>query len=243
VSFLRRAADGPEGPGQGPDRQQKSEEKASRLELVRQARFATREMKPPEPMRAIYVSIFLVAIGLVSYLSTDTTTELVKVHGKTTSRLVTVQHPEAAILLIVLALVSAGTIYWRRRLVTGIAFMLTAAIGVGTPLPKGITDATWLSFLVPAGFVLWMLIFRMNKEQKDWLSAQRAPARAAGSSQSRSSSQSRNSSRRSSQATAGSGSRKRDARATTSATGRALPPSNSRYTPPRQKPRAAQHKS
>ena len=29
----------------------------------------------------------------------------------------------------------------------------------------------WLTFLVPAGYVLWMLMFRMNKEQKAWLAA------------------------------------------------------------------------
>ena len=49
--------------------------------------------------------------------------------------------------------------------------MIAAAVGIGAPLPKTLSGAMWLTFLVPAGYVLWLLMFRMNKEQKAWLAA------------------------------------------------------------------------
>lgn len=224
MSLLRRRP-----PESEQERKRKAEERAARMELIRQSRVATKEMKPPEGSRGLYVSAFLVLVGLISYLSTDVANEQVKNSaGKYVSHSVLVQHPAQSLILMVLAVLAAGTIYWKRRLVTGIAFMLAAAIGVGTPLPKGLSGLSWLTFLVPAGYVLWMLIFRMNKEQKSWLEAHRpagastgAPAKGPGRKGAR-----------------GGGSRPGDKRETT-ASGRQLPPPNRRYTPPRQKSRAA----
>jgi uncharacterized membrane protein YgcG len=214
-------------------RRRKAEERSARMELVKEARTATKEMKPPEPSRGLYVSAFLVAVGLVSYLSTDVANEQVKNSaGKYVNHSVLVQHPAQSVILIVLAAVAAATIYWRRRLVTGIAFMLAAAIGVGTPLPKGLSDLTWLTFLVPAAYVLWMLIFRMNKEQKAWMDARRpAGTTASGGGGSKSGG-------RKGSATRVNGSRSGDKRDVT-ASGRQVPPASRRYTPPRQKSKAA----
>ena len=44
--------------------------------------------------------------------------------------------------------------------------MLTAAIGMGVPFPNGLKDLPYLTFIVPAGYVLWMLMFRMNKHKR-----------------------------------------------------------------------------
>jgi hypothetical protein len=209
------------------ERKRRSEERSARMELVRQARLATKEMKPPEPARGLYVSAFLVLVGVVSYLGTDVERAQKKLHGKLVTYDVVVHHPAEAVILIFFALVAASTIYWRRRLVTGIAFMLTAAIGVGTPLPKSLSDLTWLAFLVPAAYVLWMLIFRMNKEQKSWLEAHRPAAARSGPAGRPGSGKAKNS-----------GSRGRGSTAQTTASGRPLPAPNRRYTPPRQKAQA-----
>lgn len=211
------------------ERQQKAETRSKRMDLVRQARKATSAMQPPEPVRALYVSAYLVAIGVFSFLSTDVGQQDVKQHGKTVVKTVTLPpHPAQAVILAFLALMSAGSVYWKRRYLTGILFMLTAAIGVGTPLPKGLQDLTWVNFLVPAAFVLWMLIFRMNKEQKAWLADHGGQTQRAAPA-------SRNVKSR------GGGARSRGASATTTR-GRPAAPVSGRYTPPRPKSRAAQRK-
>ena len=160
------------------DKQAKSAQRARRMDLVRQARQATSAMQAPEPSRAFYVSAYLVAVGALSYLSTDIGQVYEKVGGKTKTVTENVTHPATAAILIVLALASAGTVYWRKRYVTGIAFMLTAAIGMGVPFPNGLKDLAYLTFIVPAGYVLWMLMFRMNKQQKAWLAAHSSGSRA-----------------------------------------------------------------
>ncbi len=141
------------------------------MDLIRQARKASSSMQDPEPVRGLMVAGFLVLVGLVSYFSTDSEQVSQKVHGKTEIVSQAVTHPATAVLLVVIALAAAGTIYWRKRYVTGIAFMIAAAVGIGAPLPKSLSDGMWLTFLVPAGYVLWLLMFRMNKEQKAWLAA------------------------------------------------------------------------
>ena len=127
------------------------------MDLVSQARKASSAMQDPEPVRGLMVAGFLVLVGLVSYFSTDTEQASKKVHGKTQVVSQTITHPATAILLVVIALASAATIYWRKRYVTGIAFMIAAAVGIGAPLPRALSDAMWLTFLVPAGYVLWLL--------------------------------------------------------------------------------------
>ena len=236
MSLLRR---GESSPATEAERRQKAEERAARSELVRQARAASKEMRKPEPSYGLYTSAFLILVGLVSFLSTDVVHGQVKgSDGKfhATTTIVPPYHSQEAVILIALAVAAAVTIYWRRRLVTGIAFMLAAAIGVGTPLPKGLSDGMWLAFLVPAGYVLWMLIFRMNKEQKAWLDAHRPARASAGAGAARSASR---------KSTAPKGTRARSSRGkqeARTASGRPLPTPNARYTPPAQKTRAGGRK-
>ena len=223
------------------ERQQKATKRASRMDLIRQARKASSGMQDPEPVRGLMVAGFLVLVGLVSYFSTDSQQVSQKVHGKTQVVSQTITHPATAILLVVIALAAAGTIYWRKRYVTGIAFMVAAAVGIGAPLPKTLSDGMWLTFLVPAGYVLWLLMFRMNKEQKAWLAAHGAANQSRGSTSTTSSSGKKSSSSRGQAATSTSRSRKKDEVAV-SASGRPLPENSGRYTRPQSKPKAGQRR-
>jgi hypothetical protein len=222
------------------ERQQKAAQRASRMDLVRQARKASSAMQDPEPVRGLLVAGFLVAVGLLSYFATDVEQVSEKVHGKTQVVSQTITHPATAVLLVVVAVVCAVTIYWRRRYVTGIAFMIAAAIGIGAPLPKNLSDLMWLTFLVPAGYVLWLLMFRMNKEQKAWLAAHGASSQSAGGSSSGATSTKK--SQRGQPGASGSRSRKKNEVAV-SATGRRLPENSGRYTRPQSKPKAGQRRS
>jgi hypothetical protein len=206
------------------------------MDLVRQARQATSAMEPPEPSRAVYVSAYLLAVGVLSYLSTDISQVYQKVDGKTKTVTENVHHPATAVVLIVLALASAGTVYWRKRYVTGIAFMLTAAIGMGVPFPNGLKDLAYLTFVGPALYVLWMLMFRMNKQQKAWLASHSSAATRSGPSRSSGRSQAPRQ-----QASSARSRRAKDEPVVT-ASGRALPPNSGRYTQPRAKPRAGARK-
>jgi hypothetical protein len=241
-------ADNTPAAGTGPtteqgEKQQKAAQKASRMDLIRQARKASSSMQDPEPVRGLMVAGFLVLVGLVSYFSTDSEQVSQKVHGKTEVVSQAVTHPATAILLVVIALAAAGTIYWRKRYVTGIAFMIAAAVGIGAPLPKSLSDGMWLTFLVPAGYVLWLLMFRMNKEQKAWLAAHGASNQSASStSSSAGSARQKSSSQRGQAASSNSRSRKKD-QVAVSSSGRPLPENSGRYTRPQSKPKASQRRS
>ena len=234
----------PEAPQPAPDqteKEQKAVQRATRMDLIRQARKASSGMQDPEPVRGLLVAAFLVLVGLVSYFSTDVEQVSQKVHGKSHVVSQTVTHPATAVILVVIALACAGTIYWRKRYVTGIAFMIGAAVGIGAPLPKSLSDGMWLTFLVPAGYVLWMLMFRMNKEQKAWLAAHGASSQRGGGSSSTSASRQKSPSRSGQPAASSSRSRKKD-QAQVSATGRPLPANSGRYTRPQSKAKAAQRR-
>jgi hypothetical protein len=224
------------------ERQQKASKRATRMDLIRQARKASSGMQDPEPVRGLMVAGFLVLVGLVSYFSTDSEQVSQKVHGKTQMVSQTITHPATAILLVVVALAAAGTIYWRKRYVTGIAFMVAAAVGIGAPLPKSLSDGMWLTFLVPAGYVLWLLMFRMNKEQKAWLAAHGAANQSSGSASSSGSGRQKSSSSRGQAAASTSRSRKKDQQVAVSASGRPLPENSGRYTRPQSKPKAGQRR-
>jgi hypothetical protein len=234
-------ASGQSGAGAQSERQQKAAQRASRMDLVRQARKASSSMQDPEPVRGLLVAGFLVAVGLLSYFSTDSEQVSVKVHGKSVLRPETIVHPATAVLLVVVALACAATVYWRKRYVTGIAFMIAAAVGIGAPLPKNLSDLMWITFLVPAGYVLWLLMFRMNKEQKAWVAAHGGASSQSGGggSSSGTTSRSKSQSQRGQQATSTSRSRKKEA-TQVSATGRPLPQNSGRYTRPQSKPKASQ---
>jgi hypothetical protein len=235
VSLLRRAPATPDSPEQ---RAEKLALRQQRTARAKEARAATSAMASPEPQAGLYVAAFMLAVGLVSFLGQDVIEKAEKVHGKTKDVLVAASpHPANAAILIVFTLAAAASIYWRRRLVTGIFFIFTALVGFGVPLPRSIQDGTWLAFMIPAGYVLWMLIFRMNKEQKEWIAAN-TPARGGTGP-------ARNTSRRSSKnaPVAGARSRRSGGAPTTTSAGRPSPSGSGRYTPPRAKPRAGQRKS
>jgi hypothetical protein len=224
------------------EKEKKATQRATRMDLIRQARRASSGMQDPEPVRGLLVAGFLVLVGLVSYFSTDVEQVSQKVHGKSHVVSQTVTHPATAVLLVVIALVAAGTIYWRKRYVTGIAFMIAAAVGIGAPLPKTLSDGMWLTFLVPAGYVLWLLLFRMNKEQKAWLAAHGASNQSVGASSTSSTTRQKSQSRKGQPAASSSRSRKKD-QAQVSASGRPLPENSGRYTRPQSKPKAGQSRS
>jgi hypothetical protein len=220
------------------DKQKKATERSTRMDVIRQARKATSAMQDPEPVRGLMVAAFLVAVGVVSYLSKDVQAVSEKVHGKTHVVNTTVTHPQAAILLVVIALAAAGTIHWRRRYVTAVAFMIAAALGIAAPLPSGLSDLMWLTFLVPAGYVLWMLMFRMNKEQKAWIAAH-APAKETKAATATAGSGKQSQRGKQSASTSRSQKTKSDA---VNPNGRALPPNSGRYTRPQNRPRAGQQR-
>jgi hypothetical protein len=217
----RQTTSSPASQSTPSEKQQKAADRSSRMDLVRQARKATSAMVDPEPVRGLMVAAFLVAVGLVSYLSKDVQEVSKKVHGKTSVVDQAVTHPETAVLLIVLAVAAAVSIHWRRRYVTAVAFMICAAIGIAAPLPSTLSDLMWVTFLAPAGYVLWMLMFRMNKEQKAWIAARRPKEAAQTAPQARSNGQ----------ATKSKAPAKSSARATTTSSGR--------YTPPKSKAKTA----
>ncbi len=210
------------------EKRQRAKDSETRAALFREARSAVRTMRKPEPERALYVSVFLVAVAVYSFLSTDVETLTRTVNHKTVSYEATVQHPVAAVVLAVLAVGAAVSVYWKRRMVTGVAFMLTAALGIGTPLPRSVHGYQWLIFLVPAGYVLWMLIFRMNKEQKDYLARHRPAAAATGAGGGRAKGRPADQGQRR-------GRGKKAEPVATLPNGRPLPSASRRYTPPRPK--------
>lgn len=234
MNLLRRSRGA--APLSDAERAQKAELRTQRMAMAREARRASSVMRTPEPIWGIYVGAFLVALGLISYLSPDWGQVSKTVHGKTTLVHEIVHYPPQATLLIALTLIAAGSIYWRKRWVTGIAFLMTAMIGLSTPLPQSMQDLTWAGFLAPAGYTMWVMILRLNKDQKDWLAknspvhaaqpgpASRKPARSGRNQVSRSRSRSG-----------------ANAPAATN-TGRAGPTPSGRYTPPRPKSKASPRK-
>jgi cytoskeletal protein RodZ len=110
----------------------------------------------------------------------------------------------------------------------------------------------YLVFAIGAGYFLWVIMFRMNKQKKEWIAdhtpkASRSASGGATTSSARQSQRKKSgSSKTSSAKTAAPAARTRkekpDAPVLT-ATGRALPVSNGRYTRPRGTSRASQRRS
>lgn len=240
------------GSGQSPEakqaqlveRQQKAALRNARMAQTREARKACGALKSPEPLRGVYAGLVLLAIAVFSYLSKDVAQETVTVHHKSVIKSVPYPpHPSEALLLAVLALVTIGSIYFKRRLATVIAFMVTAAVGVDVPLPLADADLRWVAFLVPAGYALWIYAFRMRKDQTAWLAKHPLP----GDASSRGSAARGAAGSRGGQGTGPRGGQKASAGAARarrakdepviSATGRPLPASTGRYTRPKGKPR------
>jgi len=233
MSLLRRSGSSPEAQ---LEKQQKADLRAVRLKRTREARAATRMMEQPEHKYGIYVSVFLVAIAVYSYLSTDATEVSKTVKGKSQIVYTNVVHPEQAIVLFVFAAGAAGTIYFRQRMVTGLAYIVTAFFAFETPVPKSASDLTYVLFLGPVGYATWLLMFKMNKAQKEWLSKHYpAPAGAAAGA--------RNSSRRSGRDASAAPETSRRGSRTPANRSRPAPGGSGRYTPPRPKTRAAQRKA
>ena len=151
-------------------------------------------------------------------------------------------HPEGAVLLMVLAAVSAASIHRRSRFLSGVLFMLAGAVGNGTPLPKDLSDLVWGSFLAPTAYVLWMLIFRMNKQQKDWIAKHGPAPGTAGSARSARGAKGTKYQPAPTRQARGARSRRSTSAPVITATGRPLPAGNGRYTPPRARSKSSQRK-
>lgn len=229
-------------------RKQKSADRASYQELRREAAKATSALEDPEPRRALYVAAVMVGLAVFSYFGNDVYPKAVTVHGKSTTHWAAITHPETAIIVFVVTMVAAGSIYWKRRYVTAIAFFVAGVLGIDTPFPAGLTDLEYLIFAAGAGYFIWVIMFRMNKQKKQWISdhqpkASRSPAStSSGGGSSRQSQRKRPGGNQAAAQAARSRKAKAEAPVVT-ATGRALPSSNSRYTRPQSKSRSSRRSS
>jgi hypothetical protein len=235
-ALAKRSQAGP----QPTERQQRAAARATRTQEVREARKAVGGMEPPEPRFGLYVAAALVGAALISLFNTDVEDVAKKVHGKTVTVSQVVPHSQVVVVVsgvLLLTLGSAATIYWRRRMVTMMAFMLTAIFAISLPLPQSMADLRWVIYLVPLGYAAWMF-FRQNKAQKLLLSKRTTSAGPSGASSNGAGRQGGQASRQ-----AAPRSRKKDTgKQVVGATGRALPADNRRYTRPQAKARAGQRK-
>jgi hypothetical protein len=228
-------------------RKQKTADRAAYQELRREAAKATSALQDPEPRRALYVAAVLVGLAALSYFGKDVYPKLSTVHGKSVTHWLSITHPETAIIVFLVTVGAAASIYWKRRYVTAIAFFVAGVLGIDTPFPTGLTDLEYLIFAIGAGYFIWVIMFRMNKQKKEWISAHspkasRTASTGGGPGTSRQSQRKRPGAGQAAAPAARSRKAKPDAPVVT-ATGRALPASNSRYTRPQSKSRASQRRS
>jgi hypothetical protein len=190
----------------------------------------------------------MVVLAVFSFFGKDVYLKAVTVHGKSVTHWAPVTYPPTAIIVIVVTVAAVVSIYWKRRYVTAIAFFVAGVLGIDTPFPTGLTDLEYLIFAAGAGYFIWVIMFRMNKQKKAWISAHQPKASRSASSTSAGTASSRQSQRKrpgGGQAAA-QAARSRKAKAdapVVTATGRALPASNSRYTRPQSKSRSSRRSS
>jgi hypothetical protein len=217
-------------------RKQKGRDRAAYQELRREAAKATSALEDPEPKRALYVAAVMVVLAVFSFFGKDVYLKAVTVHGKSVTHWAPVTYPPTAIIVIVVTVAAVVSIYWKRRYVTAIAFFVAGVLGIDTPFPTGLTDLEYLIFAAGAGYFIWVIMFRMNKQKKAWISAHQPTA------SSRQSQRKRPGGGQAAAQAARSRKAKADAPVVT-ATGRALPASNSRYTRPQSKSRSSRRSS
>ena len=244
MSLLRKRGSASDGaaPAQDPAqaraaRQQRSAQRSAQMARTREARKAAGGMRAPEALRAVLVGVVMVGIAIFSYISKDVVQQTKTVHKKSVLVNVPTTHPGIAIVLAILVLGTLATVYFRKRLVTVIGFMLCAAIGVDAPLPTNATNLRWVTFIVPAGYALWVWAFRMRKDQNEWL----AQHPLAGGPSPRSTATTRPG-QKAGAASAAARSRKPKDEPVVGLNGKVLPPSSGRYTRPQAKARAAQRR-
>jgi hypothetical protein len=228
-------------------RKQKAADRASYQQLRREASKATSALQDPEPRRALYIAAVMVGLAAFSYFGKDIYPKVSTVHGKSVTHWLPITHPPTAIIVFLVTVVAAASIYWKRRYVTAGAFFLAGVLGVDTPFPTGLTDLEYLIFATGAGYGVWVIAFRMNKQKKEWITAHspkagRSASTSAGTATSRPSQRKRSGGSQAAAPAARTRKAKPDAPVVT-ATGRALPASNSRYTRPQSKSRASQRRS
>jgi len=229
-------------------RKQKGRDRAAYQELRREAAKATSALEDPEPKRALYVAAVMVVLAVFSFFGKDVYLKAVTVHGKSVTHWAPVTYPPTAIIVIVVTVAAVVSIYWKRRYVTAIAFFVAGVLGIDTPFPTGLTDLEYLIFAAGAGYFIWVIMFRMNKQKKAWISAHQPKASRSASSTSAGTASSRQSQckRPGGGQAAAQAARSRKAKAdapVVTATGRALPASNSRYTRPQSKSRSSRRSS
>jgi hypothetical protein len=229
-------------------RKQQGRDRAAYQELRREAAKATSALEDPEPKRALYVAAVMVVLAVFSFFGKDVYLKAVTVHGKSVTHWAPVTYPPTAIIVIVVTVAAVVSIYWKRRYVTAIAFFVAGVLGIDTPFPTGLTDLEYLIFATGAGYFIWVIMFRMNKQKKQWISDHQPKAGRSASSPSAASGSARQSQRKrpGGNQAAAQAARSRKAKADTpvvTATGRALPASNSRYTRPQSKSRSSRRSS
>ena len=164
-------------------RKQKGRDRAAYQELRREAAKATSALEDPEPKRALYVAAVMVVLAVFSFFGKDVYLKAVTVHGKSVTHWAPVTYPPTAIIVIVVTVAAVVSIYWKRRYVTAIAFFVAGVLGIDTPFPTGLTDLEYLIFAAGAGYFIWVIMFRMNKQKKQWISDhQPKTSRSASSS-------------------------------------------------------------
>ncbi|HET9060583.1 MAG TPA: hypothetical protein VFN61_11730 [Acidimicrobiales bacterium] len=222
MSLLRRQGREPLTPEQ---REARSRERQERLARAREAKQATKGMGPNEAKYGLYIALVLIALGLLSYLSKDFGPILVTKHGKTVTEMKPYLHPFTSLVLAAIGAIAAGTLRWRLRMRSGIVYMLAAVFGLESIYPKGYSQLNYVAFALPAVYVMWMLMFRMNKEQREYVTAATQGAARAG-----------NPAKRRAAASATTPARgRRKAEPELLPTGRPVPPKTGRYTPPKPK--------
>jgi hypothetical protein len=208
--------------------------------MVREARKATSRMEPPEPRYGLYLAAALIGAAMLSLFSKDV--EQVKnLHGSGT-HYVAVAHAQVVTSVtgaVALALISAMTIYWRKRLVTMVAFMLTSVFSLTLPLPQNLLDLRYVIYLAPLAYALW-LYFRQNKAQKILLAKEAAASGRASAPTSTSARQRTQETRR--VAAPKPQGKQSKGKQVVPTTGRPLPANNRRYTRPQAKGRSGQRK-
>lgn len=245
MSLLRKSGAAKEGARPALDpaqaraaRQQRSAQRATQMARTREARKGAGNMKPPEPLRAVLVGAVMLGIAVFSYVSKDVVQKTETVKHKSVLVNVPSVHPGIAIVLAVLVVATLASVYFRKRLVTVIGFMLSAAIGVDAPLPSNAINLRWVTFILPAGYALWVWAFRMRKDQNAWLAehplstGQGARVTTAAGSRAQ----------RAGAANAAARSRKAKDEPVVGPNGKVLPPNSGRYTRPQITARAAQRR-
>lgn len=214
-------------------KQEKAAMRSARAARMAEGRKVYGQMKPPEPMRAVLVGALVFAIAVVSYVSKDVN-PAVKVGAK---GYYLAPHPADALFVGLLALVAISTIALKKRVVTFVAFLVLGAMGESLPLSADASDLRWVAFLAPAGYALWIFMFRQRKDQTAWMADHPLPGGPARGAAGRAAAAQAQAQRQKGGTKAVKG-RKAPAPPPLGPNGKPLPANSGRYTRPSSRPQA-----